>query len=124
MKLIITIDTEEDDWGRYDPDGHSLKNIQRIPPLQSIFDELGFRPTYLLSYPVATDDGSISILKEMADGKRCEIGTHCHPWNTPPFNGIPESMICNLPADLQRKKISTLLASIRKRGNQDIRKRI
>ncbi|HXW69041.1 MAG TPA: hypothetical protein VEJ88_05495, partial [Dissulfurispiraceae bacterium] len=76
-------------------------------------DELGFRPTYLLSYPVATDDGSISILKEMADGKRCEIGTHCHPWNTPPFNGIPESMICNLPADLQRKKISTLHYKIR-----------
>jgi hypothetical protein len=46
----------------------------------------------------------------MEDG-RCEIGTHVHPWNTPPHNEektVRNTMICNLEKDLQLRKIESL----------------
>lgn len=115
MKLTITIDTEEDNWGHYDSDNYSLKNIERISRLQDLFDCFGFKPTYLVTYPVATNDPSVRLLKSILKDGRCEIGTHCHPWNTPPFveKRIPfNSMLCNLPAELQYRKILKLHNSI------------
>ena len=111
MKLVITIDTEEDNWGYYSPNGHTLRNIERIPVLQEIFDEFGAKPTYLITYPVVTDKSAKRILRSILQSGRCEIGAHCHPWNTPPFDErmCPEnSMLCNLSADLQYQKIKSL----------------
>lgn len=111
MKLIISIDTEEDDWGQYSQEKPALQNIERVGVLQSLFDKYGVTPTYLVTYPVATNARSISLLRRIMEDGRCEIGTHCHPWNTPPFREVRNewnSMLCNLPADLQFKKIETL----------------
>jgi peptidoglycan/xylan/chitin deacetylase (PgdA/CDA1 family) len=118
MKLIVTIDTEEDNWGDYRPDGHTLRNIERVPELQQLFDEFAVRPTYLISYPVAADDRSVFLLKGIQKRGGCEIGTHCHPWNTPPFkeeNSEKNSMLCNLPALLQHQKIEALHNLIERR---------
>lgn len=117
MKLVITIDTEEDNWGEYRTTGHTLKNIDKIPGLQTLFDEFEVKPTYLVTYPVATDKKAIGILKAIGDSGRCEIGTHCHPWNTPPFEeetNERNSMLCNLPGELQFKKVSHLHETIEK----------
>ncbi len=111
MKLIITIDTEEDNWGHYCSTGQTLTNIDRIPQLQSLFDTYNIKPTYLITYPVATDDKSIKLFVEIEKSGRCEIGTHCHPWNTPPFDeelNERNSMLCNLHPDLQYDKIHHL----------------
>ena len=111
MYLIITIDTEEDNWGNYSPTGHTLENIERLPYLQGLFDEYDVKPAYLITYPVATDEKTVSILKGILKEGKCEIGSHCHPWNTPPFeekNTIENSMLCNLPMDLQYKKLESL----------------
>lgn len=116
-KLIITIDTEEDNWGCYRSEGHTLKNIERLPALQDLFDSFGVRPTYLVTYPVACDDKAISILGGFCEDGRCEIGNHVHPWNTPPFEeetNAWNSMLCNLPADLQYKKIRCLHEAIQR----------
>jgi len=118
MKLIITIDTEEDNWGCYSPTGHTLENIERIPRLQALFDEFSVKPTYLITYPVATDNRSASILRSILETGRCEIGAHCHPWNTPPIEeemGRVNSMLCNLPLDLQYRKLSCLDRTIQER---------
>ena len=115
MKLIITIDTEEDDWGSYSRTEYSLRNIERIPRLQELFDEFNCKPTYLVTYPVATDDTTVPILKQIMDQGKCEIGTHCHPWNTPPFdeeNTEKNSMLCNLSHDLQWRKLKSLHTAI------------
>jgi hypothetical protein len=114
-KLIITIDTEEDNWGCYDPNTYTIGNIERIPGLQQIFDDFNAKPTYLITYPVAISHRAISILKPIYDEGRCEIGAHCHAWNTPPFengNQRENSMLSNLPVDLQFKKIKTLHETI------------
>ncbi|HKZ57986.1 MAG TPA: polysaccharide deacetylase family protein [Thermodesulfovibrionales bacterium] len=115
MHLVITIDTEEDNWGNYSPKGYTLENIERIPALQDLFDEFNVKPAYLITYPVATDDRSLTLLKGIMDRGGCEIGSHCHPWNTPPFEeetGERNSMLCNLPEDLQYRKLQTLHATI------------
>lgn len=115
MKLVITIDTEEDNWGEYDLSSYSLDNIKRIDRLQELFDRFAVTPTYLVTYPVATNIVAASLLKRIMEDGRCDIGAHCHPWNTPPFDEKRNdfnSMLCNLPAKLQQRKIAALHEAI------------
>ncbi len=67
MHLTITIDTEEDEWGIYRQAGHTVENIKQIPRLQELFDAYCVKPTYLISYPVATDISSIQVLRKIHD---------------------------------------------------------
>jgi len=120
VKLIITIDTEEDNWTDYSRTEYTTENIKRITHLQQLFDDFNVKPTYLIDYPVATDDNAIIILKKIFENGKCEIGTHCHPWNTPPFEeeiNEKNSMMCNLPAEMQYRKISFLHQTIKKHFN-------
>ncbi|MDZ7759356.1 MAG: hypothetical protein U5L00_03755 [Desulfovermiculus sp.] len=117
MKLIITIDTEEDSWNRYSPTNNSVQNIDRVVHLQELFDEFGVRPTYLVTYPVASNPEAVEILKRILEQGRCEIGTHCHPWNTPPLGhedpvSKPDTMLCNLDKDLVQDKLFHLHQTI------------
>ena len=119
MKLIITIDTEEDNWKSYSATDNPVSNIESIPTLQKLFDKFGVRPTYLLTYPVATNPRSVEILKRILEEGKCEIGMHCHPWNTPPFDEkanitARDTMLCNLPENLVNEKMSVLHETISK----------
>ena len=58
MKLVVTIDTEEDNWGSLRLTHYSFDNIARIPALQEMFDRFNVKPTYLMTYPVATDENT------------------------------------------------------------------
>lgn len=116
--LFITIDTEEDLWGEYAVKHPSVENIKKIHTLQEIFAKYNAVPTYLINYPVATDAYSIDVLSGLLQKKRCDIGTHCHPWNTPPFHdeGVTErhSYMCNLPEKLILDKMAQLHNAIKK----------
>ncbi len=108
--LVVTIDTEEDQWGPHDGET-SVINLSSIPRLQSLFDSYGVMPTYLVSYPVASDNGSSAILRGILNSGRCEIGTHLHPWNTPPVREEAtsrNSMLGNLPYELQYEKVVSI----------------
>jgi hypothetical protein len=110
-RFVITIDTEEDDWGDYHRATYGVENIARIPSLQRVFSDRGVRPTYLVSYAVATDPRAIELLAGYKAQGLCEIGTHPHPWNTPPLEeerNVRNSFISNLPAELQYRKLKTL----------------
>jgi len=114
MHLAITIDTEEDNWSDYES-VPVLSNIGRLSELQNLFDRYKVKPTYLITYPVATDKNSISILRKIMEDDRCEIGAHLHPWNTPPFEEerTPENtMLFNLDEDLQYRKLESLHSKI------------
>jgi hypothetical protein len=117
VKFVISIDTEEDDWGGYTQAFPTVSNLSALPMLHRLFTNLGVIPTYLVTYAVANNERSAAILRELRTDGTCEIGAHCHPWNTPP-RGTAEScdrnsMLCNLPEDLQRLKLETLHTSIR-----------
>jgi len=115
VRFFITIDTEEDDWGEFRSSGFSVENIGIIPRLQALFDRYGAIPTYLITYPVVTSDAARAVFADILARNRCEIGAHCHPWNTPPFEeeiSARHSMICNLPYSTVVKKIAVLQNAI------------
>jgi len=87
--LVFTIDVEEDmpDWGITDP--ITVSNVAGLPRLAELCARHGVRPTYLCTYPVVTAPESVRILRELHARGDCEIGTHLHAWNTPPFRGVP-----------------------------------
>lgn len=85
-KILLGVDTEADNqWDAKARENLSVRNIAELPRLQSLCDDYGVRPTYLLTYEVAVDRESRSILLELVATGRCEIGTHHHPWTTPPL---------------------------------------
>ena len=115
MKLFITIDTEEDNWGDFRSTGHTVDNVARIPIIQELFERYGAVPTYLLNYPVVKNERSVNILLDILDEGHCEIGVNCHPWNTPPFEekiNIRNTMLCNLPYEVLHNKMETLQKAI------------
>lgn len=87
--LVFTVDVEEDmpDWGITDP--ISVSNVAALPRLAQLCERLGVQPTWLCTYPVATQRSSARVLRELFARGGCEIGTHLHAWNTPPFHGVP-----------------------------------
>lgn len=87
--LALTIDVEEDmpDWGITDP--ITVSNVDSLPRLAELCARHGVRPTYLCTYPVATLPTSAAVLRGLHARGDCEIGTHLHAWNTPPFQGVP-----------------------------------
>jgi hypothetical protein len=112
--LVVTIDTEEDQWGM-SAEKPTSSNINSLPELQGYLDEENILPTYLVSYPVATDDFAVEILLKIILKGRCEIGAHLHPWNCPPLfeEGNEENtMLANLPYELQLLKIRTITQCI------------
>ena len=74
MKLVVTIDTEEDSWNGFNDRNYTAKNIQMLPALQKIFDKFNIKPTYLVTYEIANDVKSVEILKKISDDYKCEIG--------------------------------------------------
>src|ERR1700722_8509194 len=116
-RFFITIDTEEDDWGEYRSSGFSMEAVHQLFRVQEIFNAYGAIPTYLVTYPVVKDAGATAFFLDNLANGRCEIGTHCHPWNTPPFDeaiNARNSMLCNLPYALVKDKIASLKEEISK----------
>ncbi len=111
----MSIDTEEDSWLPHRGEV-SLENIGALPKLESLFSRFGVRATYFTTYQVAISDTAAGILRGLKrdaqrEGRELEIGGHLHPWNTPPITESTDpqnSMLHNLPADLQRRKIEAV----------------
>lgn len=114
VHVSISIDTEEDDWGRYLFDGASTRNIGHLRELQDMFDEFGARPTYLVNRPPLLDADSVEVLGELAARETVEIGAHCHPWNTPPDTGegVENSMMFRLDAESNRLMVREITERI------------
>jgi hypothetical protein len=122
--LVITIDVEEDAWDQFHEGADTLENIERIPMLQALFERYGAVPTYLVNYAVLANGRATGILRDIYDKGRCEVGAHCHPWNTPPVretmsNG--NTYLFRLDAGLVREKIETITDALRYRfGTQPV----
>jgi hypothetical protein len=105
---MVTIDTEEDDWGTYHPFGASVENIARLRELKPLWDRYGVRPTYLVNHPPMADRKSARILADLAADGTGEFGVHCHPWNSPPLtetDGPPITMMNRLSEEENHAKL-------------------
>ncbi len=112
--LIITIDTEEEfNWHRtfFPSEGGTVRNVSELGHLQKVFAQLDAKVTYFADFPVLKDETARNILKEFHGKYGAEIGTHLHPWCTPPFKeelNMVNTMANNLPAHLVRSKLEVL----------------
>lgn len=112
MKLVITIDTEEDNWLPFSPKV-TTENAAEIARVHDLFLSEQVLPTYLVTWPMAHNDTLIRTLADENRAGRCEIGMHCHPWTTPPHeetHRAENSMLCNLPPALAAAKMEALHA--------------
>jgi len=108
---MVTIDTEEDDWGTFRRRGATVENIRLLPELATLWDRYGVRPTYFVNYPPLASREASKVLRALEGGSPCEMGVHCHPWNTPPLEegeGRPASMMNRLSDDENHAKLAKL----------------
>jgi hypothetical protein len=115
--LTVVIDTEEEfDWtAPFDRNANETRNIEYQKLAQEVMDRHGVVPTYVVDYPVAASPRASSILRSIAEEGRCEIGAHLHPWVTPPYDEPIDTLHSypgNLPAALEREKLSNLTHEI------------
>ncbi|KAB2889100.1 MAG: hypothetical protein F9K32_14065 [Desulfobulbaceae bacterium] len=114
--LFVTIDTEEDEWNSVGILNPSVKNIHALLYFQERCDSYRVIPTYLINYPVATAASSRKVIERLLSQGNCEIGTHCHPWNTPPLKEEQtkaNSYLCNLPQELVEQKLTVMHDTIK-----------
>jgi hypothetical protein len=85
MNLLVGIDTEGDNqWDAAARARQTFENIYALPRLHALFARHSVRPTYVITYPVATDPRSADVIGRLLAGGDCEIGAHHHAWETPP----------------------------------------
>ncbi len=115
--LSVVIDTEEEfDWGApFTRQATSVRHLRGVDRLQRLFDRFSVRPTFVVDFPVASQEDGFEPLKAIADDGRCAIGAHLHPWVTPPYDEPvtrSNSFACNLGEQLERTKIHRLKTAI------------
>jgi hypothetical protein len=114
--LLVIVDAEEEfDWNKISSASTSVRTIRSQSASQKIFERFGIVPTYVVDFPVASQEDGFKPLKEFLDSGICEIGAQLHPWVNPPIreeltwrNSFPG----NLDRGLEREKIAALTAVI------------
>jgi glycosyltransferase involved in cell wall biosynthesis len=115
--LITTIDAEEDfDWTRpFSRAATDVTSMRSQHLAHRVFERYGATPTYMVDYPVASQDEGRAPLKELLRAGVCDIGAQLHPWVTPPFVeyvSMHNSYQGNLPTALEFAKLQTLTGEL------------
>ena len=116
--ITVSIDTEEEGlWGGDFPVRNcTTENLRGLGRFQSLCERYAVPPTYLIDAPVLEDPIAVMELRSWQNQRTCEIGTHCHPWCTPPLVSEVvshrDSFMCNLPEELQFQKLQWLTERI------------
>lgn len=112
-KFVVIVDTEEDfDWaGSFSRENTAVRSMHWIDRIQGIFDTYNITPVYVIDYPVASQADGYRPLQDIHASYRCLIGTHLHPWVSPPFEELVNrynSFPGNLPRALEAAKLQIL----------------
>jgi hypothetical protein len=117
-RLLVVIHTEEEfDWSAgFDRRNVGVSHVASIGRVQDIFERLGVTPTYVVDFPIASNEESAGVFRGYAESGRAVIGAHLHPWVSPPFEEevtVFNSYPGNLPAALEEAKLRALAEAIR-----------
>lgn len=116
VSLLVGIDTEGDNqWDLAAREQQTFENIYALPRLHALFERHGVRPTYVVTWPVASDERSQQVLRYLLLRGNCEIGAHHHAWETPPCT--PEDVrrhayASTLPPDQFEAQLAELTSAI------------
>jgi hypothetical protein len=85
--LLIVVDTEEEfDWSKdFDRHSTSVSAAEHIQRAQTIFEEYGLKPIYVVDFPIASTPASAAVYSELHQSGVAEVGIHLHPWVNPPY---------------------------------------
>ncbi len=115
--LVVVVDTEEEfDWNAdFSRDATAVTAMREIHKFQEVCDAFRIRPTYAVTYPVATQREGVEPLKRFHSEGRAEIGVHLHPWVSPPFEEALDSHNSypgNLDPALESEKLRVLTETV------------
>ena len=122
--ILVGVDTEADDqWSATGRRALSVRNAERLPALQALFDGFGVRPAYLVTHEMASRDASAGVLRDLALSGRCEIGAHLHTWSSPPYRteDLAGTYPNQLPTELLARQLRDLTETIE--AHQGVRPR-
>lgn len=115
--IITTIDAEEDfDWnGPFERDAAKVTSMRAQHRAHAVFERHGVIPTYLVDYPIVSQDAGRAPLRELIASGVCDVGSQLHPWVNPPFleelatrNSYPG----NLPLVVEYEKLKVLTEAV------------
>lgn len=110
VQLLISVDTEEDNWVP-SRSNVTVDNIRALPKFHETIQQIGMKATYFTAYEVTRTPWAAEIMQDIESTGGAELGSHLHPWNTPPLSEPltgRNTMTRNLPAELQRLKLMEL----------------
>ncbi len=118
--LFVIVDTEEEfDWSApLSREQTGVRAMRNIGLLQTVLNRHRIRPTYVIDYPVATQQDGYGPLLEFHASGDAEIGAHLHPWVTPPYEEdvTPRNSFGFRLGRLEVEKLRTLRDAIRALG--------
>lgn len=109
--FLFVVDTEGDSEWTVHRRMPPVRNVHALPRFQALCDRYGVKPTYVVTHSIAADDTAVAMLREWVSAGRAEVGTHLHPWTTPPFASPWDdagAFPSELPDDLLAAKFRTL----------------
>ena len=115
LRVVISLDVEEEGLfsGCYAARDCGVRNVELLPKLAPLTDELGFPLTLFCAWTVFASARARAALEKMRDHHGAEIGAHLHHWSTPPLAddaGPGEPARTHLlPRELLRRRLRTLL---------------
>ncbi|AOG00856.1 putative glycosyl transferase, group 1 [Blastomonas sp. RAC04] len=117
QRYLVTIDVEEEfDWTRpIQREGYSLDTIEAITDFQTLCEQYGVTPLYLVDWPIISDSRGKEIYGALVREGRAEVGIQLHPWVNPPFDeevNQRNTYAGNLPPELERAKFYRLRDAI------------
>ena len=116
-RLLAVVHAEEEfDWlAPFSRAATATTHARHFDVAQELFEVHGIRPLYAVDQPIATDPAAVAALRSFVARGTAVIGTHLHPWVSPPFEetvGPVTSYPGNLPPALERAKIEGLTRAI------------
>lgn len=116
-RYLVTVDVEEEfDWTKpIEREGYSLEALEAITDFQTLCEEYGVKPLYLVDWPIISDPRGKEIYGQFVREGRAEVGIQLHPWVNPPFDEEVtqrNTYAGNLPVELERAKFFALRDAI------------
>ena len=97
-----------------------MTNLKALPRFQELCLCYDFKPTYLCTHEVFSDQAAVKNLKSWQDTGLAEVGAHLHPWTNPPYlkDETPMPLYhrfpCDLDDDILEEKLKSLTQVIKK----------
>jgi hypothetical protein len=115
--LLTVIHTEEEfDWSApFNRASVGVTHLRDLGRVQEIFARYGAKATYVLDYPVVSQESGVTAIKAAIQDQPVTIGAHLHPWVNPPFTEAVSTFHSypgNLPVQLELEKLARLTDSI------------